>query len=42
MLFDIELVGARLISATENIDQTPAGRLMHGMLASLPSITFAT
>jgi site-specific DNA recombinase len=26
--------GARLISATENIDQTPAGRLMHGMLAS--------
>ncbi len=34
MLFDIELAGARLISATENIDQTPAGRLMHGMLAS--------
>jgi site-specific DNA recombinase len=34
MLFEIELAGARLISATENIDQTPAGRLMHGMLAS--------
>jgi site-specific DNA recombinase len=34
MLFDIETAGARLISATENIDETPAGRLMHGMLAS--------
>ena len=34
MLFEIELAGTRLISATENIDQTPAGRLMHGMLAS--------
>jgi site-specific DNA recombinase len=34
MLFEIELAGARLISVTENIDQTPAGRLMHGMLAS--------
>jgi DNA invertase Pin-like site-specific DNA recombinase len=34
MLFEIELAGARLISATENIDQTPAGRLMHGMLAT--------
>jgi site-specific DNA recombinase len=34
MLFEIEMAGARLISATENIDQTPAGRLMHGMLAS--------
>ncbi len=34
MLFEIELAGARLISATENIDETPAGRLMHGMLAS--------
>ena len=34
MLFEIEMAGARLISATENIDQSPAGRLMHGMLAS--------
>jgi site-specific DNA recombinase len=34
LLFEIELAGTRLISATENIDQTPAGRLMHGMLAS--------
>jgi site-specific DNA recombinase len=34
MLFEIEMAGARLISVTENIDQTPAGRLMHGMLAS--------
>ena len=34
MLFEIEMSGARLISATENIDESPAGRLMHGMLAS--------
>jgi site-specific DNA recombinase len=34
MLFEIEASGARLISATENIDHTPAGRLMHGMLAT--------
>ena len=34
MLFEIETSGARLISATENIDQTPSGQLMHGMLAS--------
>jgi len=27
-------LGITLISATENIDETPAGRLMHGMLAS--------
>jgi DNA invertase Pin-like site-specific DNA recombinase len=27
-------MGVRLISATENIDATPAGQLMHGMLAS--------
>ena len=34
MVFDIETAGARLISATENIDETPSGRLMHGILAS--------
>ena len=34
MLFEIESSGAHLVSATENIDETPAGRLMHGMLAS--------
>ena len=34
MLFEIEMAGTKLISATENIDDTPAGRLMHGMLAS--------
>ena len=34
MLFEIESAGARLISATEHIDESPAGRLMHGMLAS--------
>jgi DNA invertase Pin-like site-specific DNA recombinase len=27
-------MGVQLISATENIDETPAGQLMHGMLAS--------
>jgi site-specific DNA recombinase len=27
-------MGITLVSATENIDETPAGRLMHGMLAS--------
>lgn len=34
MVFEIKASGATLISATENIDETPAGRLMHGMLAS--------
>ncbi len=34
MLFEIESTGARLLSATENIDDTAAGQLMHGMLAS--------
>lgn len=34
MLYLIEASGARLVSATENVDETPAGRLMHGMLAS--------
>jgi site-specific DNA recombinase len=34
MVFEIEMSGAKLVSATENIDDTPAGRLMHGMLAS--------
>jgi site-specific DNA recombinase len=34
-----QLVGMRikLVSASENIDETPAGRLMHGMLANLAS-----
>ncbi len=27
-------MGIRLVSASENIDETPAGRLMHGMLAT--------
>jgi site-specific DNA recombinase len=27
-------MGIKLVSASENIDETPAGRLMHGMLAS--------
>ncbi|MGD1056968.1 MAG: recombinase family protein [Solirubrobacteraceae bacterium] len=27
-------MGIKLVSATENIDETPAGQLMHGMLAS--------
>lgn len=28
------VMGIKLVSASENIDETPAGRLMHGMLAS--------
>ncbi len=27
-------MGITLVSASENIDETPAGRLMHGMLAT--------
>jgi DNA invertase Pin-like site-specific DNA recombinase len=27
-------MGIKLVSATENIDDTPAGQLMHGMLAT--------
>jgi len=34
MLWEIKLAGASLVSATENIDESPAGQLMHGMLAS--------
>ncbi len=34
LVFEIESAGAKLISATENIDETPPGRLMQGILAS--------
>lgn len=34
-LFEIEATGARLVSVKENIDQTPAGRLIHGVLATI-------
>lgn len=35
LLLAVEKMGARLVSVTENIDQTPAGRLLHGILASI-------
>jgi DNA invertase Pin-like site-specific DNA recombinase len=31
---ELKQAGITLVSATENIDETPAGRLMHGMLAT--------
>lgn len=31
----LQVMGITLISATENIDETPSGRLMHGMLATI-------
>jgi DNA invertase Pin-like site-specific DNA recombinase len=33
--FAIRAAGARLISATENIDDTPSGTLMHGVMSSI-------
>jgi site-specific DNA recombinase len=35
MLAEIQAAGALLLSVTENIDATPAGRLMHGVLATI-------
>ena len=32
---DIRAAGARLVSATENIDESPSGRLMHGIMATI-------
>jgi len=33
MVYDLRSVGAQLVSATENIEDTPIGRLTHGMMA---------
>ncbi len=35
LMLEIEASGARLVSCLENIDQTPAGRLTHGVLAAV-------
>jgi len=35
VLFDLKRAGAALISVKENIDDSPAGKLMHGILATL-------
>ena len=35
MLNELRTFGVQLISVTENIDNSPAGRMMHGVLASL-------
>ncbi len=35
MLAELQTHGVQLISVTENIDSTPAGRLMHGVLATI-------
>ena len=35
VLFELKAAGATLISVKENIDDTPAGNLMHGILATL-------
>ena len=34
IMVEITNSGARLVSVTENVDETPAGKLMHGMLAT--------
>lgn len=35
MTMTLELAGATLVSCVEGIDQSPSGRLLHGMLASV-------
>jgi len=35
MALEIRKTGAALVSATENIDETPSGQLMHGIMASI-------
>ena len=32
---DIRTAGARLVSVTENIDETPSGKLVHGIMATI-------
>lgn len=34
-MLKIEQSGARLVSVLENVDQTPSGRLTHGVLAAV-------
>ena len=35
IMADIQAAGAQLISCTENIDETPQGQLLHGIMASI-------
>ena len=35
MLMTLRKLKVSLVSATENIDETPAGQLLHGVLASV-------
>ena len=35
VLFELRTAGAKLISVKENVDETPAGMLMHGILATI-------
>lgn len=34
----IHKAGAILVSATEQIDDTPSGTLLHGIMAAMPSL----
>ena len=34
-LFELRLAGARLVSVKENIDDTPTGSLIHGIMATI-------
>jgi site-specific DNA recombinase len=35
IVMDIRAAGAQIISATENIDETPSGKLLHGIMATI-------
>ncbi len=35
VLFELKVAGAQLVSVSENIDETPAGMLVHGILATI-------
>ena len=39
LLFELHSAGAKVISVKENIDDTPGGKLLHGVLASLAEYT---
>ena len=34
-LYDLHMAGAKLVSVSENIDDSPSGRLLHGIMASI-------
>jgi len=35
----LQSAGARLVSCTENIDETPSGKLLHGIMASIAEVS---